>query len=100
MVSLFIDSYAVLWFFWNECIPQEILNKIRDKSITCSIFRMQDIESLMCGFSCIAFTEYMLPAKTFLDYTNLFSLNDYKKNDKVICKYFECKYSRRSKSWT
>ena len=59
---------------------------------------MQDIESLMCGFSCIAFIEYMLPAKTFLDYTNLFSLNDYKKNDKVICKYFECKYSRRSKS--
>ena len=24
----------------------------------------------------------------WLDYTNLFSLNDYKKNDKVIYKYF------------
>ena len=25
---------------------------------------------------------------SFLDYTNLFSLNDYEKNDKIILKYF------------
>ena len=27
--------------------------------------------------------------KNLLDYTNLFSLNDYKKNEKIICKYFK-----------
>ena len=31
----------------------------------------------------------MLPGKTLLDYTNLFSANDYKKNDKVLFNYFK-----------
>ena len=51
----------------------------------------------MCGFYCIAFIEYMLLGKTLLDYTNLFSPNDYKKNGKIIHKYFKDKYGRRSK---
>ena len=38
----------------------------------------------MCGFYCIAFIEYMLSGKTFLDYTNLSSPNDYRKNDKIL----------------
>ena len=38
----------------------------------------------MCGFYCIAFLEYMLAVKTLLDYTNLFSPNDYKKNHTII----------------
>ena len=45
---------------------------------------MQDNESIMCGFSCIGFIEYMSAGKSLLGYTNLFSLNDYKKNDKII----------------
>ena len=43
----------------------------------------------MCGFYCITFIEYMLAEKTLLDYTNLFSVNAYKKNDKLIYKYFK-----------
>ena len=35
----------------------------------------------MGGFFCAAFLENMLAGKTLLDY-NLFSLSDYKKNDK------------------
>ena len=62
------------------------------------MFRIQDNESVMCGFYCIAFIEYMLPGKTLLHYTNLFSPNEYKKNDKIIYKYFKDKYGRRSKS--
>ena len=52
----------------------------------------------MCGFYCIAFIEYILERKTLLDYTNLFSPNDYKKNGKIKYKYFKDKYRRRSKS--
>ena len=44
----------------------------------------------MCGFYCIPFIEY--------DYTNSFSPNDYKKNDKIMYKYFKDKYGRRNKS--
>ena len=36
----------------------------------------------------------MLPGKTLLDYTNLFSSNDYKKHDKLIYKYFKDKHGR------
>ena len=31
----------------------------------------------------------MIKGKTLLDYTNLFSPNDYEKNDKIIVKYFQ-----------
>ena len=41
----------------------------------------------MCGYICIEFINYMLQGKTLLDYTNLFSPNDFKKNDRVIEKY-------------
>ena len=52
---------------------------------------MQDNESVMCRFYCITFIEYMLAGKTILDYTNLFSLNDHRKIDKIY-KYFKDKY--------
>ena len=80
------DSFGI------EYIPQEIWNKIRDKSITQNIFRIQDNESIMCGFYCLVFIEYMLAGKTLLNYTNLFSLSDYKRNDKIIYKYVKDKY--------
>ena len=99
-VSLFTHKKVALYFdlFGIEYIPQEALNKISDKSITHNIFRIQDNESIMCRFYCITFIEYMVTGKTLLDYTNLFSLNDYKKNDKIIYKYFKDKYGRRGKS--
>ena len=84
--------------FGIEYIPQEVLNKIRDKSIIHNIFRIKDNKSIMSGFYCIAFIEFMFAGKILLDYTNLFSPNDYKKNDKKIYKYFQDKYGRRSKS--
>ena len=37
----------------------------------------------MCGFPSIAFIEYMIAGKNLLDYTNSFSPNDYKKNNKM-----------------
>ena len=45
----------------------------------------------MYGFYCIAFIEYMLSGQTLLDCTNLSSPNDYKKNGKIIYKYFKDK---------
>ena len=45
----------------------------------------------MCGFNCTAFIDYMFARKTLLHYTNLFSPDDYKKNDKIITKYFNDK---------
>ena len=43
----------------------------------------------MCRYFCIGLIDFMLKGKILLDYTNLFSPNDYKKNDKIILKYFK-----------
>ena len=61
---------------------KKVLNKVKDKSITHNIFRIQDNDSIMCQFICIAFMEYMLAGKTLLNYTSLFSPNNNKKNEK------------------
>ena len=80
-VSLVIDRNGAAYFdsFRIEYIPQEVLNKIKEKSITHNIFRIKDNEFIMRGFCSITFIEYMIAGKTLLDYTNLFSLNDHKK---------------------
>ena len=36
-----------------EYNANEVLSKIKDKSITHNIFRIQDDDSVMCGFYCI-----------------------------------------------
>ena len=77
-LAVYFDSFGI------EYIPLEVLNKIKDKSITHNIFKIQDNESIMCEFFFIAFIEYILAGKTQLDYINLFSPNYYKKNDKII----------------
>ena len=38
----------------------------------------------------------MIAGKTFLDYTNLFSRNDYKNNDKIIYNYFKYKHGKKT----
>ena len=42
----------------------------------------------MCGYFCIGFINFNLKGRSSLDYTNLFSPNEYKNNDKIILKYF------------
>ena len=43
----------------------------------------------MCGYFCVGFVDFMLKAKRLLDYTHLFSPNEYEKIDKIILKYFQ-----------
>ena len=43
----------------------------------------------MYRYFCIGFIDFMLKGNSLLDYTNLFSSNDYGKNDKIILKYFQ-----------
>ena len=73
IISLLTRSTAVYFdSFGIESISQEVLNKIKEKSITHNIFRIQDNDSIMGGFYCTTFIEYMLARKTLLDYINLF----------------------------
>ena len=53
------------------------------------MYRIQANYSVMCGYFCIGFIDFVLKVKSLLDYANLFSSNEYEKNDKIIQKYFQ-----------
>ena len=42
----------------------------------------------MCGYFFIGFIGFMFNSKSLTDYTNVFSPNDFKKNDEKILNYF------------
>ena len=88
---MFVKTNEVIYFdsFGMEYILKEINKFIGNKEIKANIFRTQAYDSIMCGYFCIEFINYMLKGKTLLDYTNLFSPNDFKKNDRVIKRIFK-----------
>ena len=90
-MALFVKTNEVIYFdsFGIEHIPKEIEHAIGNKEIKASIFRLQAYDSIMCGYYYIEFINYMLKGKTLLDYTNLFSPNDFKKNDQIIKRIFK-----------
>ena len=85
-----VNNNNVIYFgsFGAEHIPKENKKFIGNKNITTNIYRIQAYDSIMCGYFCIGFIDLMLKGKRLLDYTNLFSPNDYEKHDKIIVKYF------------
>ena len=46
----------------------------------------------MYGQFYIGFINFMPKSKSLIDFTNLFSLNNFKKNDDIILKYFKNTY--------
>ena len=46
-------------------------------------------DSIICGYFCLEFIDFMLNVKSLLEYTNLLSPNEHKKNEKIILKYFQ-----------
>ena len=68
-ILLFIDKNTAVYFdsFGIEYVPQKVLKKAKDKSITDNIFRIQDYYSIMSGFYCIALIGYKIMGKKFLD---------------------------------
>ena len=72
-----IDNYNATHHdsFGVEQIPKEMNTFIGNKNI--NIYRMQPYDSIICGYICIGFIDFMSKAKSLLNYTNLFSPDDY-----------------------
>ena len=85
-IALFCKRYEVVYFdrFGVEYVPEEIKKFIGNKNIKANIFRLQANNSVMCGYFCIRFIDFMLAGKKLNDYTNFFSPHDFKKNDNII----------------
>ena len=90
-VALYVQNNNVTYFdsFGVEHIPKEIKTFINNKNIKTNIFRIQAYDSVMCGYFCIGFIDFMFKGKTLTEYTNLFSPNNFEKNDDLISSYFE-----------
>ena len=97
--ALYVQDNNITYFdsFGVEHIPKEIKafnnndnnnNDNNNKNIKTNIFRIQAYNSLMCGYFCIGFIDFMLAEKTLTEYTNLFSPNNFKKNEDIILNYF------------
>ena len=83
------DDAKYFYSFGVEHIPKQIKAFIdRSLFITTNIFRIKAYDSIMCGYFCISFIDFMLAGKTLTEYTNLFSPNNFKKNDDIILNYF------------
>ena len=79
----YCDSFGV------EHISKEIKAFIKNRNIKTNMFRIQAYDSIICGYFCIGFIDFMLKGKTLTEYTNLFSPNNFKKNDDIILSYFK-----------
>ena len=75
---IYFDSFGV------EHVSKEIKRFIEHKNIKTNIFRIQANNSIMCGYFCIGFIDFMFASKTLIDHTSLFSPDDFERNDKFL----------------
>ena len=89
-IALYVNNKTVTYFdsFGVDNILKEIRKFMNNKNIISNIFRIQAYDSLMCGYFCIRFINFMFKGNILTDFTNLFSPNNFKKNDDIIFKLF------------
>ena len=89
-VALYVNNKTITYFdsFGVEHILKEIRKFIVHKKIITNIYRIQAYDSIMCGYFCIGFINFMFNGKSLTIYTNPFSSNDFNKNDYIIVNYF------------
>ena len=87
----FLKKNEIVYFdsFGVEHTPEEIKNFIGNRNIKANVFRVQANNSIMCDYFCIGFIDFILAGKTLIDYINLFSPQDFDKNDQIIISYFK-----------
>ena len=78
----YFDSFGV------EYITEKIIKLMGRKNVIANIFRIQAYDSIMCGYFCIRFIDFMFKGKALAEYTYLFSPNDFKRNDDISLNYF------------
>ena len=58
--------------FRAEHIPKKNKAFINNKNIKTNVFRIQAYDSVMRGYFCIGFIDFMFKRNTLTEYTNLF----------------------------
>ena len=69
-ITLLCNRNEIVYFdsFGVEYVPEEIKEFIGNKNIKANIFRVQENNSVMCGYFCIGFIDFMLASKKLTDF--------------------------------
>ena len=70
---VYFDSFGV------EHVLEEIKEFLRKKNIKVNIFRVHASNSIMCGYFCIGFIDFMFADKKLTDFTFFLSPYDFEK---------------------
>ena len=78
-VALYVNNKTIIYFdsFGVEHIPKETMKFINRKNVITNIYGIQAYDSIMCGYFCIGFINFMFNGNSLTDYTSLFSPNDF-----------------------
>ena len=89
-IALYLKNNDITYFdsFGVEYITEKIIKLMGRKNVIANIFRIQAYDSIMCGYFCIGFIDFMFKGKALAEYTYLFSPNDFKRNDDISLNYF------------
>ena len=80
-MNVFISIVLVLNMFLKKFVG--------NKNIKANIFREQANDSVMCGYFCIGFIDFVLAGKKLTEYTSLFSPHDFKKSNDLVLYCFK-----------
>ena len=89
-IALYVNNKTATYFdsFGIEHISKEVKKFVNNQNIIANIFGIQAYDSETCGYFCIGFINCMFMGKSLTDYTNLFSPNNFKRNDDITLSCF------------
>ena len=90
-IALVCNRSEIVYFdrFGVEHVPEETKKFVENENIIANIFRVQANNSIICGYFCIGLIDFMIAGKKLTDFTILFSLHDFEKNDNIFLSYFK-----------
>ena len=74
-----IKMQYILIAFQLNIFQKKITNFWGNKNIMTHIYKIHAFDSIMSGYFCLGFIDFMVTGKSLVDYSNLFSPNFYDK---------------------
>ena len=80
-IASFCNRSEIVYFdsFGVTHVPEEIKEFVRNKNIYLIFFEYRQNKSVICGYFCIGFIDFMLPGKKLTDFTSMLSPYDFKR---------------------